>query len=73
MDLFDYSISPATRDLFSSTSPFWLDENTLGFTMKTNLGWNIVKASASSEEKPPSESSVEEYQFIVSPRFAFPI
>ncbi len=72
MDLFDYSISPATRDLFSSTSPFWLDENTLGFTMKTNLGWNIVKASASSEEKPPSESSVEEYQFIVSPRFAFP-
>lgn len=72
MDLFDYTITAATMDIFLTTNPFWLDESTLGFTMKTNLGWNIVKTSTSLKEKPSSESSVEEYQFIVSPRFAFP-
>ncbi|MFA6657947.1 MAG: hypothetical protein WCS38_11685, partial [Mesotoga sp.] len=59
MDLFDYTITAATMDIFLTTNPFWLDESTLGFTMKTNLGWNIVKTSTSLKEKPSSESSVE--------------
>jgi Icc-related predicted phosphoesterase len=72
IDLFDYSISPATKDIFLSTNPFWLDENTLGFTMKTNLGWNLVKTSISPKEKSLSESVLSEDRFIVSPRFSFP-
>ena len=72
MDLFDYTITAATKDIFLTTNPFWLDESTLGFTMKTNLGWNIVKTSTSLKEKPSSESISAEEKFIVSPRFAFP-
>jgi Icc-related predicted phosphoesterase len=72
IDLFDYSVISATKGISLSTDPFWLDENTLGFTMKTNLGWNIVKTSVLPKEKSPSESVISEDRFIASPRFAFP-
>ncbi|TYB82666.1 MAG: hypothetical protein FXF54_14035 [Kosmotoga sp.] len=72
MDLFDYSVTPVSSEIIPSSNPFWLDEETLGFSMKTNLGWNIVKMKITPKEKIASEESFEDEKILISPRFAVP-
>ncbi|MCD6449425.1 MAG: metallophosphoesterase [Thermotogaceae bacterium] len=72
MDLFDYSITPVTENVIPSRNPFWLNEETLGFTIHTNLGWNIVKTKITPKEKLSSEENFEEKSMLVSPRFGAP-
>ncbi len=71
MDLFDYSLTPVTEEIASTRNPFWLDEETLGFSMNTNLGWNIVKMKITPKEKFAAENFMDE-RILISPRFSAP-